>query len=450
VKLIKEKIFLTYDIRGKYPTEINADVFWRLGYFLPKILQQQNILSSKKIKIIVGRDNRSNGLILTKNLFQGLIQNDVEVVDAGIITTPMLYFLIKNYNFDLGFMITASHLKENYNGLKIYTQNLDCLSGKWLANFLNIFNQSAVIGLSKGKIIRKNFINQYAQFLIETSNIKKNEKQLKKLQTKNILVCCPKNTQSILEKLKKELRLKIHFIHQPIEKRLLIQKNLDLFIQFDNDGDRLYVFDDNGKKILGDIIGAFFIELIELNSQENKNKKIILDYRSTELLNKLAKKYHFQPIYSPSGHGIFKKAMRENNALLGIEKSGHYYWKDFFFADSGIYSFLMLLIFLTNKKESLNNLVTEFVQKQIILPEINFKIKSQKKMDKIFKEVEKAFCQNKINKEDGLTVFDKNFKFNIKDSQTESNVLRLNIEAKSKDILDNQLAIIKKIINKYK
>ncbi|NLA08302.1 MAG: hypothetical protein GX873_01220 [Parcubacteria group bacterium] len=446
MKLIKEKIFLAYDIRGKYPTEINADVFWRLGYFFPKILQQQNILSSKKIKIIIGRDNRPNGLTLTKNLFQGLIQNDVEVVDAGIITTPMLYFLIKNYNFDLGFMITASHLKENYNGLKIYTQNLDCLSGKWLANFLNIFNQPAVIGLSKGKIIRKNFINQYSQFLIEISNIK-NEKQLKKLQTKNILICCPKNTQSILEKLKKELKLKIHFIHQPIEKRLLIQRKPDLFIRFDNDGDRLYVFYDSGEKILGDIIGAFFIEL---KNQKNKNGKIILDHRSTELLNKLAKKYHFQPIYSPSGHSIFKKAMRENNALLGIEKSGHYYWKEFFFADSGIYSFLMLLIFLANKKESLNNLVAEFVQKQIILPEINFKIKSQKKMDEIFKEVEKVFYQNKINKEDGLTVFDKNFKFNLKNSQTELNVLRLNIEAKNKDILDNKLAIIKKIINKYK
>ncbi len=447
MKLIKEKIFLAYDIRGKYPTEINADVFWRLGYFFPKILQQQNILSAKKIKIIIGRDNRSNSLALTKNLFQGLIQNDVEVVDAGIITTPMLYFLIKNYNFDLGFMITASHLKENYNGLKIYTQNLDCLSGKWLANFLNVFNQPAVIGLSKGRIIRKNFINQYPQFLMEISNIKKNERQLKKLQTKNILICCPKNTQSILEKLKKELKLKIHFIHQPIEKRLLIQKKSDLFIQFDNDGDRLYVFDESGKKILGDIIGAFFIEL---KSQKNKKGKIILDYRSTELLNKLVKKYHFQPIYSPSGHGVFKKAMRENNALLGIEKSGHYYWKEFFFADSGIYSFLMLLSFLANKKESLNNLAAEFVQKQIILPEINFKIKSQKKMDKIFKEVEKAFYQNKINKEDGLTILGKNFKFNIKDSQTELNVLRLNIEAKNKDILDNKLAIIKKIINKYK
>jgi phosphomannomutase len=142
--------------------------------------------------------------------------------------------------------------------------------------------------------------------------------------------------------------------------------------------------------------------------------------------------------------------MRENNALLGIEKSGHYYWKEFFFADSGIYSFLMLLIFLANKKGGLNNLVAEFVQKQIILPEINFKIKSQKKMDKNFKEVEKAFCQNKINKEDGLTVFGKNFKFNLKNSQTELNVLRLNIEAKNKDVLDNKLAIIKKIINKYK
>ena len=148
MKVINKKIFLAYDIRGKYPNEINANVFWRLGYFLPQILQKQNILSSSKIKIIVGRDNRSNSLILAKNLIQGLIQNEVEIIDAGLITTPMLYFLIKEYSFDLGFMITASHLKENYNGLKIYNQDLDCLTGKWLINFLDIFNQSIIFHFS--------------------------------------------------------------------------------------------------------------------------------------------------------------------------------------------------------------------------------------------------------------------------------------------------------------
>jgi len=444
VKVINKKIFLAYDIRGKYPNEINANVFWRLGYFLPQILQKQNILSSSKIKIIVGRDNRSNSLILAKNLIQGLIQNEVEIIDAGLITTPMLYFLIKEYSFDLGFMITASHLKENYNGLKIYNQDLDCLTGKWLINFLDIFNQSITIGLNKGKVARKNFTDQYAQFLIKLSGLKKNQKQL---QTKNILICCPKNSQPILAKIKNDLNLKINFVHRPIKKRLLIQRKLDFLVQFDNDGDRIYIFNSQGEKILGDIIGAFFIQL---ESLKNKNGKIILDYRSSQLLKSLAKKYHFQAIYSPSGHSLFKKTMREKQALLGIEKSGHYYWKEFFYADSGIFSFLMLLNFLTYKKDDFNNLIKPLIKQRIILPEINFKIKKQIQIEKILNEIEKTFSSNKINKDDGLTIFNKDFKFNLRQSQTESNILRLNIEAKNKEILDQNLALIKKIINKSK
>jgi hypothetical protein len=85
------------------------------------------------------------------------------------------------------------------------------------------------------------------------------------------LICCPKKHSINFRKLKKELKLKIHFIHQPIEKRLLIQRKPDLFIQFDNDGDRLYVYNDSGEKILGDIIGAFFIEL---KNQKIKMKKL--------------------------------------------------------------------------------------------------------------------------------------------------------------------------------
>ncbi|HON22104.1 MAG TPA: hypothetical protein PLX48_03045, partial [Candidatus Paceibacterota bacterium] len=256
METISQKIFLTYDIRGRYPKEINGDVLWRLGYNLPLILQKQKKLPHRRLKIVVGRDSRPSGAVLIKNLIQGLLQNNIEVVDAGVITAPMLYFLIKEYHFDLGFIITGSHLSENYTGLKIYTQELNAISGNWLLQFIDILNRPATVGLTKGKLARKNFLNDYSQFLLQKTQI---EKKQKALQQKNILVCCPKASQLILEIVKKELKLNLQFVHRPIPKRLIRERKCDFVVQFDSDGDRMYVFNQKGEQILGDVIGAFFV-----------------------------------------------------------------------------------------------------------------------------------------------------------------------------------------------
>jgi len=438
VETINKKIFLAYDIRGRHPKEINGDVLWRLGYNLPMILQKEKILPNRKLKIIVGRDSRPSGAILIKNLIQGLLQNDIELVDAGVITSPMLYFLIKMHHFDLGFIITGSHLSESYTGLKIYTHELNTLSGNWLVQFLDIFNRPVTVGLTKGKLTRKNFINEYVQFLLQKSKIRQFKKTL---SLKNILICCPKSSQLILEKIKKELKLNLQFVHRPIPKRLIAQRKCDCVIQFDSDADRMQVFNSKGEQILGDVIGAFFVELMK----NKMPKKIIVDCRSGQFLINLARRYRFKIIYSPAGHGFFKQAMKKNKALLGIEKSGHYYWKDFFFADSGIFSFLMLLQFLAGKKDKIDDVARQFFQ-GVISPEINFKIKNQRQVNKIFQKTEKAFSKNRINKIDGLTVFDKNFKFNLRVSHTEPNILRLNIEAINEKVFQEILSKIKQLV----
>jgi phosphomannomutase len=436
VDTIKEKILLTYDIRGIFPKDINADVAWRLGYFLPRFLNS----TKKKLKIIIGRDSKPSGLVLVKNLSQGLIQNNVEVVDAGIITTPMLYYLIKNKKFDLGIIITGSHLGKNYTGFKIYNYNLEAITGESIKKNLNFFNRPITIGLNKGRVIRKNFITDYVNFLLQKTSIKN---IIFKIQNKKILVCCPKSTQLILEKIKKELRLNIQFIHRPISKRLIQNRKNDLMVQFDNDGDRIYLFDKTGELILGDIVGIFLLETVK----NQKPKKIILDCRSCEVLAERAKKYGFQVYFSPAGHSYFKYAMRKYNAILGIEKSGHYYWKTFFFADSGLFSFLMLLKFFAQQKESLENLVKKHHSKTIVLPEINFRLKKSEHRELIFKTIEKYFeKRGKISKIDGLTVWGKDFHFNLRFSQTEPMILRLNIEARDEKILNEILDLIKKTI----
>ena len=438
---IKEKILLSYDIRGLYPKDINADVAWRLGYYLTPLLIKEGILPKRRLKIIIGRDTRKSGLILLKNLIQGLMQNNVEVFDAGIITTPFLYFLIKNYHFDLGIIITGSHLNENYTGFKIYTNELQAITGEQLKKYLNHFNQPVTIGLIKGKQLRKNFIREYADFLLNQSEIRK---YLRNIQNKNILVCCPKSTQLILEKIKKELKIKMQFVHRPIPKRLLNKRKNDFMVQFDADGDRIYIIQRNGEVILGDVLGAFFIELLK----NKKPKKVILDCRCGCFLEDLAKKYKFEVVYSKAGHSFFKEAMKKNQALLGIEKSGHYYWRDFFYADSAIFSFLMFLKFLAKENQSLADLIKKFVGEKIIAPEINFRLKSKRQSLIILQKIEKQFSKmGEINKIDGLTVKSKKFHFNLRQSNTEPNILRLNLEASDKKTYQNIFSMITKMIN---
>lgn len=435
---IKEKILLTYDIRGIFPKDINADVAWRLGYFLPRFLNSTN----KRLKIIIGRDSKPSGLLLVKNLSQGLIQNNVEVVDAGIITTPMLYYLIKNKKFDLGIIITASHLGDKYTGFKIYNHNLEAITGDLLKRKLDFFNQSVTIGLNKGRLTRKNFVNDYVKFLLQKTGIKNT---IFEIQNKKILVCCPKSTQLILEKIKKELHLRFQFIHRPISKRLIEKRKNDFMIQFDDDGDRMYLFNEKGDRLLGDLVGMFLLETVK----SQMPKKVILDCRSCEALVERAKKYGFRVYFSPAGHSFFKDAMRKYKAVLGIEKSGHYYWRAFFFADSGLFSFLMLLKFFAQQKESLENLVKKYYQKNIVLPEINFHLKKSENRELIFKTIEKYFKKRgKISKIDGLTVWGRDFHFNLRASRTEPMILRLNIEARDEKILNEVLDLIKKTIRK--
>jgi len=439
VETISNKIFQTYDIRGRYPKDINADVSWRLGYFLPLLLEQEKIINKKRMKIVVGRDARLSGLILIKNFIRGLVQNNVEVVDAGVITTPMLYFIIKKFNFDLGIIITASHLNQNYTGFKIFNNDLETLGGEYLSKYPDFFNQPIVIKFAKGKILRKNFDGEYLNFLFKQIDIQKNFSMSSKIK---ILICCPKALGLILEKIKKQLKLNLQFVHRPIAKRLILKRGIDLMVQFDDDGDRVYFFDKQGQQFLGDYVGALFLEFV-------KNflpKKIILDFRCGSFLTELAKKYYFQVIFSPAGHSYFKNAMRQNKALLGIEKSGHYYWKKFFYADAGLFSFLTVLKIISLKGQSLEDLLKKF-EKNIVLPEMNFSIKDKNKIPAILKKIEKYFSKKgKITKIDGLTVKGKGFRFNIRHSHTEPNVIRLNIEAESNDILQIQLKQLKKLL----
>lgn len=434
---ISEKIFRAYDIRGIYPQEINADLAFRLGYFFQEFLEKSRLLKSisqkKKIRIAVNADYRTSSRILKNKLIEGLLKNNFEVLDLGESSTPMFYFGIKETKSDFGIMVTASHLSRGHNGFKIFDKDITAISGERIGKFIKLFEgEIKNFSISKHQTIKEiKLLNKYINFLLKISNFSKKE-------------------LNILKKLKIAVKDSGGVI-KPIFNKLIPQLGLDIKIKsvnkkdsfgvvFDADGDRVYFINNFGKTISSDIVGSFLTEYF-LKTRGANN--IIVDERSTKLIKEIAGKYKSKVIYCQVGHSYFKVKMVEKRAILGIEKASHYYFKDFFYADAGIYAFLSFLKGLVYYQYALEDVLKKY-QKYANLSEQNFVVKNQEKSIKLIENHFKNKAKN-ISYLDGITMEFFDWRFNLRPSNTEK-FLRLNIEADNKKILQEKFKEIKKII----
>ncbi|HOX21719.1 MAG TPA: hypothetical protein PKZ02_01960 [Candidatus Paceibacterota bacterium] len=423
------KIFKAYDIRGKYPKEINRKLAFQFGYFLPKIIK----FGKKPRKILVAADTRPSSLILKSQLIKGLLRNKISVIDADRVSTPMLYLGVKQTKSDLGIMITASHLGKEYNGLKVCRSNLQIISGIELRKYAKLFNQPIVNAPILGKCRKKDLLNDYIDFLLKKANFSLKEKiYCKKIK---IGIIPPTTTVKLaLEKIARKIPLKINSASA--------QKNKnDFAIGFDSDADRIFFFNNLGQPILGDTIAALIADWL---LKKHKGKKtIITDKRSSYLITEIVQKNKGKIFYSRVGHSFFKKEMTKRQAIFGNEKIGHYYWQVLFYVDDGIFTLLQLLKCLAFNQMPLTDLTKRY-QKYATLPEQNFQVKNPKeKIKAVRKHFQKQSQRTSLS--DGLTMQFKEWRFNLRLSETEP-LLRLNIEAISKTILKKKFEEVKKII----
>ena len=385
------------------------------------------------MKIVVAADSRPSSSVLKCRLIDGLRQNRVLVIDAGEIATPILYFAVKKTDANLGIMITGSHLAQNRNGFKICRPDLQIISGMELKKYLPIFNQPIVFSEATSRCQKKDFINDYANFILSKAVFSpKDIAYLKKIKIK--VARSSKPVSLVLKKISKKSSLPIKFVARPSK------TGNGPTIAFDSDADRFFVFDSSDKLILGDTLGAILADCLLKNSP---GKNIIVDERSTSLISEIAKKRRGKIFYSRVGHSFFKKAMRQHQARLGIEKLGHYYWKELLYVDDGIFTFLKFLKCLAQSRKKFADLIKNY-RKYATLPEQNFKNNNwEKKVDRIKKTFKKS-CR-RISRLDGLTMEFDNWRFNLRPSQTEP-FLRLNIEAASKTILKDKSNALKRFL----
>ncbi len=438
-------IFKAYDIRGIFPEQLNPDIAYRIGNALADYLKPKTIA--------VGRDMRISSNELHDMLICGIIDAGVDVVDLGLVSTDGMYFAVGKFDYDGGVMVTASHNPKEYNGFKICRRGAMPLSGQEGLDKIEeaLENDTVIKSSERGNIARKVITEDYAAHclsFIDRSIIKPFRVVMDAGNGMAGLTLPP-----VLEKLPIKY-IPLYFEldgtfpnhpASPIELKNLVdlqkkiaEERADFGVAFDGDADRMFLVDKNGHQVGGDLATALVADnLLDKNPGETILYNIICSKAVPELIEKKGGK----AIRTRVGHAYIKPLMKKYNAIFGGEHSGHFYFRDNWFADSGLIAFLVCLELLSKSGQPLHEKI-EAIDPYFRSGEINSRVTSAGgKLDRVAAH----FADGKHDTSDGLTVDYDDFWFNLRPSNTEP-LIRLNVEANTKEILDRRTEEILKIV----
>lgn len=444
--------FKAYDIRGIYNKDFNKEDVYKIGFFLPGLLNTK--------KVLVGRDDRISSPEIFEYLCKGITDSGADVYDIGLSTTPMVYFFTAKHHFDASVQITASHNPKEYNGLKISRTNaLPVGFDSGLCELEQLVKTGKIkVSEEKGKVVEYPVAKEYLDFLKEHQN---------DLSSLKIAVDCSNGMASMF--IKDILPEGIHYLYDemdgtfpnheanPLEeenvedlKHLVVKEKCDIGAIFDGDADRVMFVDENGKFISPDLMIAvlahYFLEEKGLKGnvlQDIRTSKAVAEY-----IEQFGSKMHMWRV----GRAYAALKLREIDGIFGGELAGHYYFKDFYYSDSGLLACLLILnIFAKMKKKgiSVSQLIAR-IAKYANSGEINFRIeKKAEAMEAVknhfgSKEKHTAFYDF-----DGYRVEFPDWWYNIRPSNTEP-YLRFLAEARSQEMLDGKIAEVKTILESFK
>jgi len=440
-----KSIFKAYDIRGTYPNQLDDKIAYRIGNGLARYL--------KPTSIAVGRDMRISSDELFEHLSHGIIDAGVDVVDLGRISTDGLYFAVGKFEYDGGIMITASHNPKEYNGFKICRQQALPLSGQEGLDKIKLAMEEDALEKSsqRGNINRRDISADYAKHclsFIDISIIKPFKIVIDAGNGMAGLTLPPVFEKLPIKVIPLYFELDGSFPNHPASpielenladlRKKIADEKADFGVAFDGDADRMFLVDRFGNQIGGDMVTALVAgNLLDKNPGETILYNLICSKAVPELVIKKGGK----AIRTRVGHALIKPLMKKHNAIFGGEHSGHFYFRDNWFADSGLIAFLVCLELLSRHNRPLDEMV-KAINPYFRSGEINSRVKSAR--DKI-EEVAAHFSDGEQDRLDGLTVDYGSFWFNLRPSNTEP-LLRLNVEAKSKEVLSKKTDEIMEII----
>lgn len=443
---IDKTIFKAYDIRGIYPEQFNEDAAY-------KIIRAYAQLVKPKLTV-VGRDMRLSGTSIMKSVIQALIDQGSDVIDAGLVSTPLYYYSVNAYKGDAGIMITASHNPPKYNGFKLTgpkaIPSIALVDNETLYNLAE--SGSFEEPSKKGVLIDTvNPLDGYIDAIYKTSGLTDFGNLKIVIDTANgmgglVLPHLLKNKNCTVYPLYWEIDGSFpNHEANPLKdetlndlKAKVVETGAHLGVAYDGDGDRVGFVDENGETVPGDMITALIAKQM---LKTHPGATILYDLRSSWSVKEEIEKAGGKAIMSKVGHGLIKQQMRDEKALFAGELSSHYYFSDFYITDNGDLAMLSILNLLIEEQKPFSELVKPMMR-YFHSPEINSKVAdTQKKLA----EIKSLYNTGKIIELDGLTVEFNDWWFNLRASQTEP-YIRLNVEAKTPEMLEEKTDELLKLI----
>lgn len=462
-----ETILRAYDIRGVYDKTLYKEDAYFVGMSFGSFAQKNNLK-----KVAVGFDGRKSSPQLKENLIKGLVESGIEVFEIGLCPTPMLYFAIHQLECDAGIMITGSHNPKDHNGFKISLKNRP-FYGEDIKNLSKI---AAISDFFKGKgsVEEVDISNQYVDKVLSDCSVAGSKSKLmdeidnfspeKKLRI--AWDCGNGAAGEVVKKITERIKAKHVLLYEEIDGnfpnhhpdptdpknlqdliKTVNDKNCDLGIAFDGDGDRIGAVDNEGNIIWGDELLLLYAKDI---IKDKPNSTIIADVKASQTLFDEIYKIGGQPIMWKTGHSLIKAKMIETNASLAGEMSGHIFFADKYFGfDDAIYAAIRLINIVVESSYSLAYLKKQ-IPKSFSTPEIRIDCDDDKKFD-IIEKIKEKLTKEKVefNDIDGIRLKNDQGWWLIRASNTQPAIVA-RCESNSEEDLEKLKSNLDKILSKYK
>jgi phosphomannomutase len=436
---VDPSIFKAYDIRGVYGETLNEETAYRIGRAAAQYLNVD--------QIAVGRDMRVSSPQIASSLIQGITEQGVNAVDLGLITTDGLYFAVGKFNYPAGVMVTASHNPGKYNGIKFCRAQAFPISlDTGLADIRDLaVNDNFAQPTGKGEVTQRDVLDDYVQHALTFIDVSKLKPLKVVVDAGNGMagIIMPRVFQHLpCELVPLYFELDGTFPHHPAspiepENMADVQKKVrevgaDVGAAFDGDADRMFPVDEGGNIVDGSMVTAMVSNsLLHKYPGSTILYNLIVSKSVPELVERLGGK----AVRTRVGHSFIKAEMRKDNAIFGGEHSGHFYFRDNWYADSGLIALLILLELISVENKPLSEIIKP-LDTWVRSGEINSEVHETQAKIQAIKDRYGKDAQS-VDTLDGLTIDYGNWWFNIRPSNTEP-LLRLNLEAKDKTLLDQK------------
>jgi phosphomannomutase len=438
--VLDPKVFKAYDVRGIYPTELDEDGACAIGRAYVEQFEPR--------RIAVGRDMRVSSPSMAAALIRGATEGGADVLDLGLVGTEMVYFAVGDLELDGGVAVTASHNPKEYTGMKIVRRGALPVGGD--SGLLDIRDTAMSLGdapegQSLGQVQEYDVWPAYVERVLSFVDVSAIKPLRVVIDAANGMagVMLP----PVLERLPIET-IRYYFEpdgtfpnHEPNpllpENREFIverttSEGADFGVAFDGDADRCFFVDDEGEFVPGDFVTALLAESV---LEKSPGSKIIYDVRASWAVPETIEGAGGTPLINRVGHAFIKHRMREEEAVFGGEVSGHYYFREFSQADSGVVPLLLMLELVSRRGERLSELLRPYRDRYFITGELNTPVPD---VALKLEELENRFGpEGEVSHLDGVSVNAGEWHFNVRPSNTEP-LLRLNLEARSEELMERK------------